>query len=536
MDNPSRQVSWRITALQVLCVFAVSILLRLIYAEQLSHTYFFAPFKGGYDDYIFDNWALDILRGNWLGDRAIYIYRMPLYVYFLSFVYYLFGHSYWAVYITQSIIGAASCVVVYSIGRMIFSPACGLVAGLIMALYGPLLYYNGMLVGETVGIFLTCMAFLYLLFFARDGKRRHLLFAGLCIGLSMLVRGNMLIVLPFIIAWLVFKMKKEDARAVALSMAAFILGVALAVLPIIVRNYVQEKDFVPVTALGGLNIYIGNSFEADGRYNLVKRIGNNAETMIRDSIEVAENAAGRKLKPSEVSNYWVKETLASIGRNGPAYLVPLMAKKIVLFWNSYELPDIWDYYFIKRYIPIISFPLINFSVIAALAFLGAYVARVQKKDISLLGVFVVGYMVSLVAVFITSRYRIQVVPFLAVLAGYAVINLPAILKMPAKKAVTCAAIFLAAIAFCNIPVVRTSFETSYNSLGVLLKRAGMIEDAITTYNKAIEIAPNYPSPYYNLGILYRDSGQTDMAVQYFRKALEAAPDFKQARERLQELG
>jgi superkiller protein 3 len=66
----------------------------------------------------------------------------------------------------------------------------------------------------------------------------------------------------------------------------------------------------------------------------------------------------------------------------------------------------------------------------------------------------------------------------------------------------------------------------------VLKRQGKIEDAIKAYNKAIEIAPRYPSPYYNLGILYRDTGQRDIAVSFFKKAIEIAPDFVAAKKEL----
>ena len=46
---------------QAAAVFLAALALRLLYVQQLGHTHFFAPFKGGYDDYIFDAWALEIL-------------------------------------------------------------------------------------------------------------------------------------------------------------------------------------------------------------------------------------------------------------------------------------------------------------------------------------------------------------------------------------------------------------------------------------------------------------------------------------------
>lgn len=523
------------TVVQVAAVFIFAFILRIVYVQQLSHTYFFAPFRGGYDDYIFDRWALEILQGNWIGDPVIYIYRMPLYVYFLSLMYYLFGHSYWVVYIAQSLLGAATCVLVYGIGRALFSPAVGVIAGILTALYGPFLFYGGMLVGETLGIALTCLAFLSLVFFQRTKKARHLFPAGIFVGLSMLARGNMLIVLPFIAAWVLFACRGDSPRKIAGGLAALFVGIAIAVAPVIIRNYAQDKDIVPITALGGLNIYIGNSFDADGRYRVVSRISNNAETMIRDSIDVAERETGKKLKPSGVSNFWLRETLASLKEHGIGYLFPLMLRKFVLIWNAYELPDIWDYYFLRQYIPLMRLPLIGFSVLVALACAGAYLSWSRRRDLSILYAFMIGYIASLIAVFVTSRYRMQIVPFLAILSAYTIVRIKDVRTMKTSKVVVSGFIMLLSFIFSNISIERTSFETSFNSLAILLKRAGRIDDAINTYNRAIAIAPHYPSPYYNLGILYRDSGNAELAIKMFKKAIEIAPDFRQAIERLNEM-
>ena len=92
-----------------------------------------------------------------------------------------------------------------------------------------------------------------------------------------------------------------------------------------------------------------------------------------------------------------------------------------------------------------------------------------------------------------------------------------------------------AIIFSNIGIQKIGFETSYNSLGILLKRSGRIEEAIETYRKAIDSAPLYPSPYYNLGILYRDTGRMDKAAPLFKKALELDPGFYLAEENLRDL-
>jgi hypothetical protein len=313
-------------------------------------------------------------------------------------------------------------------------------------------------------------------------------------------------------------------------------GVAVAVSPIIARNYIYAKDLVPIAASGGLNLYIGNAHGAAGKYRAVERVGGNAEQMLRNSVMVAEKIAGRTLKPSEVSKYWAGETLASIRLQGIGPFIGLMGKKFFMFWNAYELPDIWDYQFFREYIPLLRIPLVGMILIVPLTAAGLYLSWSRRKELLLLYIFIAAYMISLMAFFISSRYRLGVVPFLAILAGFAAVELWRLARRDRKKLAIPAIIIIAAAVFVSLPMEKLSFETSYNSLGIMLKRDGRIEEAIQAYNKAIEIAPAYPTPYYNLGILYRDKGDRVAAAGSFSKAVALAPDFAAARRELDRLG
>lgn len=521
--------------IQIILIFAVAFLIRLVYVNQLSNTYFFAPFKGGFDDYIFDNWAQEILKGNWLGDKSIYIYRMPLYTYFLSLIYFIFGHSYWALYVIQSLLGSAACILLYFIGKIAFTRNVGFIAGLIAALYGPFIFYSGMLVGETLGIFVICLAFLCLLLFQKNRRLPYLFLGGLFIGLSMLLRGNILVMFPFILLWIIMLLKKQPFTLICSAVLIFITGTILSISPIIARNYIYEKDFVPVTASGGLNIYIGNAYGADGKFRSVEGVGTSLEDMLKNSVKIAEQNAGKGLKPSAVSNYWLRETARSIKEHGPLFLSKLVMNKFIMFWNSYELPDIWDYYFFKLYIPLLNLPLFSFLLIAPLSIAGLYLGWTRRADISLFYVFISGYILSLLITFITARYRSQIVPFLIILASFSLVRMKELLVKDKGKFIVCSFVLIGSFLFCNILIEKISFETSFNSLGILLKRDGKIGDAIATYKKAIDLAPKYPSPYYNLGILYRDTGEYGQARVYFKKALEAAPDFTAAQRELENL-
>jgi tetratricopeptide (TPR) repeat protein len=52
---------------------------------------------------------------------------------------------------------------------------------------------------------------------------------------------------------------------------------------------------------------------------------------------------------------------------------------------------------------------------------------------------------------------------------------------------------------------------------------GQYDEAISDYNKALEINPQYALAYYNRGLAYDSKGQYDQAISDFNKALEINP-------------
>jgi Flp pilus assembly protein TadD len=60
----------------------------------------------------------------------------------------------------------------------------------------------------------------------------------------------------------------------------------------------------------------------------------------------------------------------------------------------------------------------------------------------------------------------------------------------------------------------------YNNRGTVLGEKGQFDQAISDFNRAIEINPRYIKAYNNRGIVYRLKGQYDKAILDFNKAIE----------------
>jgi Flp pilus assembly protein TadD len=63
----------------------------------------------------------------------------------------------------------------------------------------------------------------------------------------------------------------------------------------------------------------------------------------------------------------------------------------------------------------------------------------------------------------------------------------------------------------------------YNTRGIAYGEKGQYDQAISDFNRAIELNPNDNKAYNNRGIAYRLKGQYDQAISNFNKAIEINP-------------
>jgi tetratricopeptide (TPR) repeat protein len=67
-------------------------------------------------------------------------------------------------------------------------------------------------------------------------------------------------------------------------------------------------------------------------------------------------------------------------------------------------------------------------------------------------------------------------------------------------------------------------DAHYN-LGIALVQKGRLDEAIAQYQKALEIKPNFADAHNNLGNAFFQKGQVDEAIAQYQKALDINPNF-----------
>src|SRR5262249_51644962 len=139
--------------------------------------------------------ARAILDGDWLGGWAVSYDSSPAYDYLLAAVYRVFG-TWDAMLILQGCLGALVPLLLYDVGRRLWSAAVGLVAAVLAALYVPAVFYEGLTVKYGLIPFVT-VGVLWAATRLRAGGGPWAM--GLFSGLLLLLRPNAALLLPLVV-------------------------------------------------------------------------------------------------------------------------------------------------------------------------------------------------------------------------------------------------------------------------------------------------------------------------------------------------
>jgi len=80
--------------------------------------------------------------------------------------------------------------------------------------------------------------------------------------------------------------------------------------------------------------------------------------------------------------------------------------------------------------------------------------------------------------------------------------------------------------------VNPNFSEPHNNLGDALVRIGKTDEGMRHFEKAVELDPTLPASYYNLGNAWLETGHPQESIKQYQKALEIFPGFAKAQNNL----
>ena len=507
-------------------IFGLALAVRLVHVWQLRSAPFFDLAMGDAQSY--HAWGLEIAGGDWIGGETFY--QAPLYPYFLGLVYTLFGPSLLAVRLCQIVLGSAACALLAMAGGRLFSKEAGLVAGVMLAVYAPAIFFDGLIQKTALGLFLLCLLLALLARLVTEpGRPRAWLWPGVVLGALVLTRENALVFAAVLLGWLV--VSRDIGRRHLARAGALVLGLALVLVPVAARNQAVGGEFLLTTAQLGPNFYIGNNPDADGTYRPLVPGRGDPRFERRDATQIAERDVGTPLTPGEVSNYWTGRALEYV-RTEPGDWLRLTGRKVMLTLNGSEVADTEDQLSHADWsLPLrLAGAVWHFGLLAPLGVAGICLTWSRRRQLRPFHLMLAAYAASVVAFAVMGRYRHPLAPLLMLFAAAGAATVWEMARSRERTGWTRQTAWAGAAAagllvFCNWPVLSMGDMRAITALnlGTELQAEGRLDEAVEQYRQVLALTPDDALAHSNLGTALAAQGRLDEAVGHYERALALAP-------------
>jgi len=262
------ELSWKykFRLINPLIVFALALLLRLINVLAIGRDYYANLLS---DASTYRLWATRLAAGLSFGDPA---FQMgPLYPYFMA-INLNFGIDFYGMLFLQAFLGGVTAICIYFIARkLFFSDSAGLISGILTALFSPFIFYDGLILSESLQLTFISISLLLLLY--TDNNKFFTLKViisekRILIGLASLGRATVLIfVLCILIYWLLkWVVSSKNVKTTLVKTALiYLAGCFIGIFPATLHNLLNN-ELVLISTNSGINLYIGNNSRANGTY------------------------------------------------------------------------------------------------------------------------------------------------------------------------------------------------------------------------------------------------------------------------------
>ncbi|MDR3640962.1 MAG: hypothetical protein P4L39_06535 [Humidesulfovibrio sp.] len=429
--------TWRHAAL----VFGVALIPRLAHWWFVRHTPLASEFVPDLSAYLF---AVDRLM------HSAYFFVEPMlmspgYALVLAPQYILVGPDVPVFVLVNAVLDAASAALCAGLaaglaarlapsGReRVLAVRTGLLAGLLYALCGPLLFYDLLPLGEGPTVF-CLLAGLTLLFAAPRRGAPAAWLSGALFALAALIRPNLAPgVLLALAVWSLFPGAGRRARLAVATRCA--LGLLIALTPFMAHNAKVAGRVSPFGFQGGFTLYTGNHPGASGVGDALPGFGNTPYVVILQAWRQAEEHTGHELSLAGADAYWYGRTWRFFAGH-PGEAARLMARKALLLLNAHGLDATANQDFCARFSPVPGWLDLPVGLVFALAAVGLWAAcrrragqmgeddagRCPPEAAALLALLL-GVSLLVVLFQVTPRYRVVLLPLAFPFAALALAEL-----------------------------------------------------------------------------------------------------------------
>lgn len=523
-------------------IFVAVFLVRLVNLARLTGSPLLLPSHG--DMHFYNDWAQQILHGERSGRLAFY--GLPGYAYMLAIIYKVFGYNPFVPGLLQAVLDSGTAVLIYLLTLQILRQSANtseenveakftshlfaIMSALGWAFYVPAEAYSVVLMPTAWFVFVFWLVVWRTIRKKNGPQATECCLFGVMIGITATAVANVLLLVPFLLAAIIFKPKQGENRrwkSVLLRTTILFAGIGIGTAPCWIHNYIVARDPVFLSAHSGINLWIGNNPIANGYPRFPPGLRAGQAAMLQDSITQAESAAGHPLKRAEVSAYWSTKARNYVSEQFGDWL-KLLGRKLRNFWNAFQYDDLSIITNLREQgvVP----PGLYFGIVAALAIPGIIFGWRFAPQSRWVVAAVLLSMIGLLPVFVTERYRLVAAPGLLVLA---VFGLRVFWQSLGTNQIHTVALYLALLIGSTIFVAWPQKDSSlcaldaYNS-GWQAFESNNLDLAEKKLAIAYAYVPDNTETLFALGNLRLAEQKSAAAVSFYRAVLAIDPRHKGA--------
>lgn len=439
-------------------------------------------------------WSGALLESGARGDAPFFL--GPLYPYVLALVRTFAGHSVAIVLALQCLAGAAAIGLLTLAANRLAGRGVAIAAGLMLAANASWTFFDLLVLSESLQLALgSALLAVMVLWRWEERPRAGAALAGALVGLLALGRPSSALLLLPLVAVFTARLPRRAIGGAALAAA---LAVAACAAPSTWHHARVSGEFVPWTYSGGFNLFVGHGPWANGTWSMpalkassFAGAAHDAPSRAGDYGEAVSRAVGHDPSPHEHSAYFSDMAFTSM-RAEPGRALSLTARKFLLAFHHRELPQIESREAYERLLGPLGVPALgSFALLAMLGLAGFACAwSTDTPSRAILGVALV-HVAAMCVFFVTDRYRVHLVPPLALGAAFALRALADLARrrrVPLLRLATGGAIgalltFAPAFPYAR---TRTAWDAAVTQ-GDAFLRAGDPARALGAYDEAVAL-------------------------------------------------
>ena len=337
-----------------------------------------------------------------------FYYQPFYYSVFLVICRWLSGASVWGVVIAQAVLGAFTAMIAGMSGALIAGRKAGVITAYLTALCSILIFYTPFHQIATLQAFnVTLMAYWAIRAF-QCGKLRYTVGFAFMAAIGSLTRGNILLIfIPLLIALCWVLLRRYSVKKMLFSLIAAVVVFLAVESPFIIYNSIQLGRLSGPSTAADAVLALGNTPEAPP--------GGRDPGLPAGPMEYPQ-AYHLWMADCDQVPVW-KKILNYLAEEPAAYL-ELTFRKVLLFWDSREIPNnvaLAGEGSTSRLLSIMLPP----GIIIALGLAGMLLMMKKLRKSALLALYitVIFYWGATAVFYNLSRFRAPILPMIAVFAG-----------------------------------------------------------------------------------------------------------------------